>query len=485
MDVKSLGPHLTAEQAEQIYSEGKEAVIFALLQLAKMLAEQQQISPPTQSPAPATPSGMIPPYQKPSARRRSKKLGRKPGHIGERRPTPERIDHREEHRAEVCPFCSGNLHRCSETRTRYVEDIPLPEQLHPQVTEHTIHRDWCPNCRKQVEPKVTSALPGATLGNRVLVLAAWLHYALGNTLSQIVEVFNFHLQLKVSAGGLVQMFYRLQEILYAWYEQIQQQALDSAVLHADESGWRVNGKTHWLWCFATGDLTYYMIDRCRGAPALMKFFTREFTGALVSDFWGAYNAVLCTLRQTCLVHLLRDLEHVEQYKRPGKDWALFAKKLRRLVRDAIRLWRRQEKLAPERYGARRKLLHSRLRQLIETPWEDSQARRLVKRLRRHQNDLFTFVDQPGVPFDNNAAERAIRPAVIIRKNSYGNRSEEGADTQAVLMSVFRTLKQRGHDPIGTVVESLAIYLKTGQLPPLPAPRETSDEKAITGRKKEH
>ena len=474
LDFKSLGPHLTAEQAEQIYSKGKEAVIFALLQLAKMLAEQQQISRLKQSPAPSTPSGMIPPYQKPSARPRRKKPGRKVGHVGERRPPPERIDHREEHRAEVCPFCSGSLHRCSETRIRYVEDIPLPEQLQPQVTEHTIHRDWCPNCQKQVEPKVSSALPGATLGNRVMVLAAWLHYALGNTLSQIVEVFNFHLQLKVSAGGLVQMFYRLQELLYAWYEQIQQQALNSAVLHADESGWRVNGKTHWLWCFATRDLTYYMIDRCRGAPALMKFFTREFAGTLVSDFWGAYNAVVCALRQTCLVHLLRDLEHVEQYKRPGKDWALFAKKLRRLVRDAIRLWRRQEKLAAERYDARRDLLHRRLQQLIETPWKDSQARRLVKRLRRHQSDLFTFVDQPGVPFDNNAAERAIRPAVIIRKNSYGNRSERGADVQAVLMSVFRTLKQRGHDPLQTVVQSLATYLKTGQLPLLPDTKNTSD-----------
>jgi transposase len=474
LDVKTLGAHLTAEQAAQIYSQGEEAVVFALLQFAKMLGEQQQISRPMQSPAPSTPSGMIPPYQKPSVRRRFKKPGRKPGHVGERRPPPQRIDHREEHRAEVCPFCSGPLQRCSETRTRYVEDIPLPEQLQPQVTEHTIHRDWCPNCQKQVEPKVSDALPGATLGNRVLVLAAWLHYALANTLSQITEVFNFHLQLKISAGGLVQMFYRLQEILFVWYEQIQQQALNSAVLHADESGWRVNGKTHWLWCFATSDLTYYMIDRCRGSPALMKFFIREFAGTLVSDFWGAYNAVQCALRQTCLVHLLRDLEFAEQYKRPGKDWAQFAKKLRRLVRDAIRLWRRQDKLVSERYAARRDLLRRRLQELIETSWKDSQARRLVKRLRRHLDDLFTFVDQPGVPFDNNAAERAIRPAVIIRKNSYGNRSERGADVQAVLMSVFRTLKQRGHDPLQTVVQSLAIYLRTGQLPPLPDAKITSD-----------
>lgn len=473
LDVNILGPHLTAEEAEQIYRQGKEAVIFALMRLAKMLAEQQQLAVAARAPAPSTPSGMVPPYQKPPTRKRKKKLGRKAGHDGARRPPPDRIDRREEHRAEACPFCGGTLTRCDDSRTRYVEDIPVPEQLQPQVTEHTIHRDWCPSCQKRVEPRVPDALPGASLGNRVLVLAAWLHYALGNTLSQIVEVFNFHLQLKISPGGLVQMFYRLQAILYAWYEQIQREALDSAVLHGDESGWRVDGKTHWLWCFTARDLTYYMIDRCRGSPALMKFFIREFAGTLVSDFWGAYNAVVCALRQTCLVHLLRDLEQVEKYKRPGPDWAAFAKKLRRLVRDAIRLWRRQERMSAARTARRRELVRLRLRQLIETPWQCREARRLVKRLRRHQDDLFTFLDQPGVPFDNNAAERAIRPAVIIRKNSYGNRSARGADAQAVLMSVFRTLKQRGHDPIQTVVQSLATYLRTGQLPSLPPAKSTA------------
>ena len=109
----------------------------------------------------------------------------------------------------------------------------------------------------------------------------------------------------------------------------------------------------------------------------------------------------------------------------------------------------------------------RLDELINTPWEDSQARRLIKRLRRHRDEVFTFLDQPGVPFENNAAERAIRPAVIIRKNSYGNRSAPGADVQAVLMSVMFTLKKRGHNPVKTVVEALTTYLQTGQLPPLP------------------
>jgi len=457
---------LTEEQAEVIFSQGREAVIFALLVLTKQLAEAR--GPQT---TPSTPSGMVPIYEKPPTKSRKKRPGAKPGHTGSRRPTPERIDHRKEHKLSRCPECGGRLKRTGDTRTRCTEDIP--EDIRPQVTEHTIHSDWCPRCKKRVEPVVPDALPQATLGNRTLVLSAWLHYALGNTLSQIVEVFNFHLQLKITPGGLVQMWRRLQAILYAWYEQIQQESLQSAVLHADESGWRVDGKTHWLWCFTTPDSTYYMIDRCRGSPALMKFFIEEFSGTLVTDFWGAYNAVACVQRQTCLVHLLRELEQVEKYKSPSKHWPAFAKKLRRLLGDAIRLWRRRDELSDETYASRRRCIDVRLQQLIDTPWQGPHAKRLVKRFRRHQDHLFTFLDQTNVPFDNNAAERAIRPAVIIRKNSYGNRSARGADCQAVLMSVFRTLKQRDHDPITTITNALAIYLKTSQLPPLPT-KITSD-----------
>jgi transposase len=434
--------------------------------LTKQLAEAQGKS----DSSPATPSGMIPVYEKPPAKKRGKRPGAKPGHSGARRQVPERIDWQIEHRAKCCPDCGGRLKRCADTRTRYTEDIP---QVEPEVTEHTIHRDWCPKCRKKVEPPVVDALPGSTLGNRVLVLSAWLHYGLGNTLSQIVEVFNFHLQMKISEGGLVQMWYRLQEILFAWHEQIHEEALQSAVLHGDETGWRVNGKTHWLWCFGNRDLTYFMIDRSRGSPALRKFFTEEFEGTLVTDFWGAYNAVACAARQMCLVHLLRELEQTEKYKSPGKQWPDFAKKLRRLIGDAIRLWRRKEELSADTYVSRRARLTKRLTELIDADWRDGNAARLVKRLRRHSDDLFTFLDQPGVPFDNNHAERSIRPAVILRKNSHGNRGERGADCQAALMSVFRTLKQRGHDPIQTVINAIENYLLTKQLPPLPT-KNTSD-----------
>lgn len=138
------------------------------------------------------------------------------------------------HRVKVCPDCGGPLTRCAETRTRYIEDIP--HTLESEVTEHTIHRDWCPRCKKKVEPVVTEAMPNATLGNRTLVLTAWLHYALGTTLAQLVDVFNFHLAMKLTPGGLIQMWHRLARMLEPWYEAIEEQVLDSGVLHGDETG---------------------------------------------------------------------------------------------------------------------------------------------------------------------------------------------------------------------------------------------------------
>jgi hypothetical protein len=456
----NLGPQLTAEEAQAIYEQGPEAVVFALLQMAKLLAEKQRPS----SDAPSTPSGMKPVYTKETTPRRRKKPGCKNGHPGHRRPPPPVIHREVVLRLERCPVCQTQVTPCQQTRTRIVEDIP--EQVDPVVTQYVIHRDWCPQCRQRVEPKVVDALPGAQIGNHVLVLSAWLHYGLGVTLDQILAVFNFHLHFQLTAGGLVQMWHRLQAILFAWYAQIQEQALNAKTLFADETGWRVKGKTWWLWCFTTRDLTYYVIDRCRGRPLLRRFFRRAFQGILVTDFWGPYNAIRCMAKQKCIPHLLRDLLRVEKYQAPGRTWRRFAKKLRRLLRDAMRLSKHSERTAPD-YASKRQRITVRLQELIDQPWKDKNARRLVKRLRRHQNELFTFLDHPDVPYDNNTAERAVRPAVIIRKNSYANRSEAGADMQAVLMSIFRTLKQRGHNPLQTIVHALRVYLQTGQLPPLP------------------
>lgn len=341
----------------------------------------------------------------------------------------------------------------------------MPAEVRVETVRHIIHRDWCPACRKAVEPVVTDALPNNSIGNGILVLSDWLHYALGNTISQILSVFNFHLQFQVSVGGLVQMWHRLADILLAWYEEITEDIQKAGVLHGDETGWRVNGKTHWLWCFTSKTATIFTIERSRAGPVVLQFIKDCFDGVFVSDFWYAYNVLTCA-KQKCLVHLLRELERVAKYKDHGGDWPAFSKKLKRLIRDAIRLRKSKEALDATGYQRRCERMEKRLRLILAHGWSNKEARRLLKRLNRHQDELFTFWVHADVPFENNFGERSIRGAVIMRKNSFNNRNEKGASTQSVLMSVFFTMKQRGLNHVDTVKEALKIYPKTGNLPAL-------------------
>ena len=92
-----------------------------------------------------------------------------------------------------------------------------------------------------------------------------------------------------------------------------------------------------------------------------------------------------------------------------------------------------------------------------------------RELARFRDCYFTSPAKPHVPPDNNPAERQVRPAVIQRKTILCNRSADGADVQAVLMSICRTLRLRGHDPTPTIVAALRELISTGKLPPLPEP----------------
>jgi transposase len=463
-------------EALRLCKECPEIITLALLAAAKLIAERDtriveqearitelQRQCQDQPPSPSTPSGMVPVYAKPNTPKRRKKSGARQGHPGHRRKTPARIDERETHRLKRCPCCGGPLQRCQHKRTRTIEDIP--EEIEPVVTEHTIHRDYCPKCKKDVEPVVPDAMPGATLGHHVIALTSWFHYGLGITIDQIVDILGYHLQTKLTPGGLIDAWRRLAEVLNAWYEQIGEQAKKFAHLHADETGWRVNGATYWLWCFANTRACYYMIDRSRGSPALQKFFTDIFEGVLITDFWAPYESVCAEDRQYCLVHLLRELEKVD-LRNDSAEWRAFAKKLRRLLRDGMRLRRRPD-FAPGKLQSRVDRLNRRLATLVAEEHLDGDTRRLTKRLRKYAEFIFTFLDYRDVPFENNFAERQIRPAVILRKNSQSNRSEQGAVTQAILMSVYRTLKLRGLDPTRTIADALKTYLATAQLPPLP------------------
>ena len=211
-----------------------------------------------------------------------------------------------------------------------------------------------------------------------------------------------------------------------------------------------------------------MIERSRGSPALSKFFVTTFDGILITDFWAAYRAVAGGGQQACLERLFREPAKVDD-SNPSESWRAFAKRLKRLLRDGLRLRRRRAELPDDVFAGRKARMHSRLEDLIRLSADDADVRRLSKRLARYRDAIFAFLDHENVPSDNNHAEREIRPAVLMRKNSFCNRSNRGAETQAILMSVYRTLKVRGHNPLDVIVSALREYVQTGALPPLPKP----------------
>ena len=457
------------ETARRLYAQGEEIAIFVMMQLAALALKSGEVN----GTHPSEPSGAVATYLKEPAKKRRKKAGARPGHKGSRRPPPENVTHHVEHVAKCCPDCGGKLRRRrNTTRKRYTEDIP--ETITPEVTEHTIHQDFCPKCRKVVEPVVPDAMPGATIGHRAVVLSAFLHYFVGTTISQIVEIFNTQFFFKLSPGGLVHLWHHLAAVLKSWYEEIREAAKQSAVLHADETGWRVKGKTYWLWCFTTRHETYYVIDKSRASPVVKRFFRKAFAGILVTDFWGAYNATVCAGKQKCLSHLLGDMKKVAKYKDKSGDWPDFSKRLKRILRDAMRLRGRRSTLKNTNYERLCERIEKRLTRLIEAEWKNVNAKRLVKRLKRHREELFVFLYHDNVPFDNNHAERTIRGGVVMRKNSYCNRSKDGAETQAILMSIFQTLKQRNIHGTAVIVNALREFLATKKLPKLPKTENSAE-----------
>lgn len=135
---------------------------------------------------------------------------------------------------------------------------------------------------------------------------------MGNTLGQITDVFRFHLQFPLNTGWLLHAWQALRDLLRGWYDEMALQVKSGAVLQGDETGWRVNGQTHWLWCFTNADTTYYFIAPGRGTAAVKKFFKKAYDGVLVTDFWAAYHAVACAQKQKCLPHLLRDVKRTRR-----------------------------------------------------------------------------------------------------------------------------------------------------------------------------
>jgi transposase len=444
---------MTRDEAIAILDLKREEAIGRILVLAEKAEKYDRLIGQV---GPTTPSGMTPVYLKPSHKKRRKPPGRRKGHAGVARQKPTRIDQYEEHTLDHCPECQTPLGESVDTYQRYIEDLP---PVQPTVSEHTIHRYWCPQCKKIVSPFVTEALSNSRIGLRFLIFTAWLHYLVGVSVGNIVKTVSVFSSFKITPGGLTQAWKNLASLLMPLYDEIGRKVSQSAVLSADETGWRLNGLTHWLWCFVSSTLCYYVITKSRASPVVKQVLGRIFQGILICDFWGAYNKIRALAKQRCFYHLFTELVKVDQHN-TSLGWKTFRKKLSRLLKDAVRLSEKQDQLTSEAYLRLKERLYDRLDQFLAAPYQDRDARRLIKRLKRHRNELFTFLEYSGVGPYNHQAEQQMRTPVLTRKVSQQNRSKDGANTQAILMTLFRSAQLQGLNPVEAVRTITKIALGT-------------------------
>jgi transposase len=174
---------------------------------------------------------------------------------------------------------------------------------------------------------------------------------------------------------------------------------------------------------------------------------------LVSDFYSVYDQ-FDGPQQKCLTHLLRELRDTVARRAELSDHALFVR-CKRLVQDMLRLKKRRGKLKAEVYGRRVERIERRLVTLAQSRWNDPDADRVSGRLNKYRSKLTTFLHRKEVDGTNNAAERALRPAVVMRKITGGSRSETAARAWAIVASVMRTAEQQGKD----VLESIKTLLR--------------------------
>jgi len=401
----------------------------------------------------------VPVYRK---KKRWKKLGRPVGHLGCTRPKPEIIDHIVEQKLERCPDCGQEtLSPLPTENEEHIQEDIVPARV--EATKFIRHAYWCSHCKQEkTAPYASEEVPYGYLGPNVLIQTILMKYHHGLPYSKIQTLFEELCGLKVTDSALAQALQRLAR----WLE-VEEQAVLEAVraspwIHADETGWKIAGTNHWLWDFVNQRLALYRIARGRGQKIPEEVLGKDYEGILLSDFLSAYDKS-GRKRQRCLVHLIREMNQCRERDR-STEYLEAYRKLKRILTDAKNLDQNRGKLAPWTFARRVHLIQNRLLAFACQPFRNKNWKRLSKRLLKYYEEILTFLEVPGLPQDNNHAERMIRPNVIFRKISFQNMSRKGADAHEVLMSLLQTLRLQDKN----VIEFLkTAYLRHRQGNPIP------------------
>jgi transposase len=228
-------------------------------------------------------------------------------------------------------------------------------------------------------------------------------------------------------------------------------ARQSLVNGVDETGWRVGGRSQWLWVAVSETITVYSILPGRGFAQAASVFGADYDGWLLHDGLRLYYGFKKANHRSCLAHLIRRCRDIIAISSLAASQ--FAREVEQLLQHALQLrdGHTSHQMTLHGLAVATGRLEARLDDVLNRTFRTPQNLRLAKHLRHEQPYLFTFLHCPGLDATNNVAERALRPAVVARKVWGGNRTWNGARTQQVLMSVLRSSSQQGKDTFALLV----------------------------------
>jgi transposase len=445
-------PNLEAEMArlraanselEQRLSQAHKHIeqLKATIEKLKAALEEAQRSRKRQAAPFRNPDG---PKAKP--KKPGRKSGKRHGRHGHGK-IPSTIDeHYDVPFPDKCPNCCGDNIAEKEVVTQYQTEIPQ-RPIHRQFD---VHIGECQNCGCRVhgrhELQTSDAIGAAAsqLGPGAHAAFVILNKELGLSHGKCARVFKTLFGIPVARATSARSILRTAQLAEPAYEQLRLDIRDSSVVVPDETGWRVGGMSAWLHAFATESATCYDIGDRSGAIA-EDLLGLAWSGTMIHDGWSVYDRFQAASHQQCLGHLQRRCQRILETAVGA------AARLPRTVLEIIdqafafrRAWR-GHRLDCDELAIEGLLLSADLEEVVSGTFTYEPNRLLAAHILNHAMQWFWFLIDPTIDATNYRGEQALRPGVVNRKVWGGNRTWVGAVAQKVLMSLGRTLFQRGQD----------------------------------------
>jgi len=464
------------KEAERIYDAGREAVIEALLsfdarirELERIVASLTRNSSNSSRPPSSDPPGIAKKRKKPSRR----KQGGQPGHKGKKRELlpPEEMD--EIHdifpgHCQCCnrPFAHSLLVPSLQPFRHQVSELPV---IVPKMKEYRCHSLRC-SCGHYTAASLPEEVAKSEFGPRVHAAIAYLIAVHRVSRRGIADIMDTLFNINISTGAICNVAERVSDACLPVVGAIKQYVASSALsLNIDETGWKYKGKRRYLWTFVAVRAVLFHVSPSCGAKVLREVLGDTFAGIITSDDHSAYNSYHKNgLRQLCWAHLIRKLKALKD-DRSSPHAYCFARNMLKEIGTIFSRWHAFQNSG----GSRDKLWLDTL-PMRERMYDychifryssDPRLQTRTKRFLANWQHLFNFLKYDGVQPTNNAAERAIRPAVQWRKICFGSQSEIGEHFTERLLSVVGTCRMHGINAFQFLAMAVNATFSTKQLLP--------------------